>query len=485
MGEQRRMEAGNVFGEGSRTPVAVTLLIKNPKHKGEIEVNYFDIGDYLSREEKLRFMSNTNSIDELEWTRLLPNTHGDWINQRDEKYSTFIPLSDKDNKGRESQAIFKMFSTGIQTGRDTWSYSFSKDTLAENAKRMVVNYNNFLSDFRDSRKTMSEITRASKKEMSWSRSLLDNLQRGKSAEFNDDEVVPAIYRPFQKMWLYQEKFFVEQRYQSHVLFPNHLSNLAIHTTGPGASVDFGALVINSIPNKLFMDNGQCFPMFYYPQSPQKNSENLLFATDESDSQLHAVSDWALNEFRVRYSKKITKEEIFYYVYGVLSAPEYKKRFKNELKKQTPRVPFLNDFAAYREFGRELADLHLNYETIENTFCKVDIVNTAKDESELYKVEKMRFGKDGDKTSLVYNQYITIRNIPEDVFQYIINGKSPIDWVIDRYILKNDVDSDITNDPNKYSDDPKYIFNLLLSVISMTKTILELQETLPKLVIPES
>jgi predicted helicase len=485
MGEQRRMEAGNVFGEGSRTPVAITLLIKNPEHKGEIEVNYFDIGDYLSREEKLKFVAKSSSVDGLAWMRLIPNSHGDWINQRDEKYSTFIPLSDKDNKGKESQAIFKMFSTGIQSGRDIWSYNFSKKILAKNAKRMVLNYNNFLAEFKEARQTISEITRASKKDMSWSRSLLDNLQRGKSAEFNEDEVSAAIYRPFQKMWLYREKFFVEQRYQTHVLFPNHSINLAIHTTGPGASVDFGALVIDSIPNKLFMDNGQCFPMFFYPQSPQHDSENSLFALDDSAAQLDAVSDWALNEFRGKYGSSITKESIFYYVYGVLSAPEYQKRFRNELKKQTPRVPFLENFAAYSEFGRELAHLHLNYETFENTLCKIDIADIGKDQTELYKVEKMRFGKDGDKTTLVYNRYITIRDIPEEVFQYIINGKSPIDWVIDRYILKEDSDSDITNDPNEYSDDPKYILNLLLSVIAMTKRILELQETLPKLAIPES
>jgi predicted helicase len=485
MGEQRRMEAGNVFGEGSRTPVAITLLIKNPKHKGDIEVNYFDIGDYLSREEKLRFVSKSNSIDDLSWVRLLPNSHGDWINQRDEKYSTFIPLSDKDNKGRESQAVFKMFSTGIQTGRDAWSYNFSKDKLAKNAKRMVSNFNNYLADFKKERKTISEITRASKKDMSWSRSLLDNLKRGKPAVFNEKDITSAIYRPFQKMWLYREKFFVEQRYQTHVLFPNHTSNLVIHCTGPGASVDFGALVTNIIPNKLFMDNGQCYPMYYYPQSPLSEPENSLFASDDSCSQLHAVSDWALNAFRDKYTKKISKEDIFYYVYGVLSAPEYQKRFKNELKRQTPRVPFLDDFAAYSEFGRKLTHLHLNYETFKNTLCEINIADTSKDDLELYKVEKMRFGKDDDRTILFFNRYITISNIPEEIFEYIINGKSPIEWIIDRYLIKEDSDSAILNDPNEYSKDPKYVFNLLLSVIAMTKEILELQKTLPKLVIPES
>jgi predicted helicase len=485
MGEQRKREAGNVFGEGSRTPVAITLLVRNPKHKGPMDIYYYDIGDSLTREEKLKIVFKFGEVEEIPWTQLLPNASGDWINQRDEKYSTFIPLSDKDNKGRDSQAIFKMFSTGIQTGRDMWSYNFSKQFLVQNTKKMVTNYNNFLSDFKKARKSISEITRASKKDMSWSAGLLDKLKRGKQAVFNEEDITSGIYRPFQKMWLYRENFFVERRYQTHVLFPKHLDNLVIHTTGPGASVAFSALVTNTIPNKLFMDNGQCYPMYYYPESPLSEPENSLFASDDSSSQLHAVSDWALNTFRSRYSNTLTKEDIFYYVCGVLSAPEYQRKFANELKKDIPRVPFLEDFITYKEFGKKLAELHLNYENFKNDFCEVTISNTKVKEKELYKVEKMRFGKNNDKSILIFNENITIRNIPEETFQYIVNGKTPIEWIIDRYLVQEDSESAIVNDPNEYSDDPKYVFNLLLSVIAMTKEVLKLHKSLPELVIPEA
>jgi predicted helicase len=290
------MEGGKIFGEGSRTPVAVTLLIKNPQHKGETEVYYHDVGDYLTREEKLLITANAKSIDKLSWTKLYPNLHGDWINQRNEEYSTFIPLSDKSNKGKESQAIFKMFSMGIHTNRDAWTYNFSKKLLIDNARKMVANYNKFLKDYNKSQKSIGEITRVSKEEISWSSGLLSSLKNGKSAVFKGDEITLGIYRPFQKMWLYRENLFIERRSQTHILFPPKTSNLVIYTTGPGASVDFGALITDTIPNHHFMDTGQGFPMYYYPETSTSKSENLLFDLEEVEPKLHAISDWALNEF---------------------------------------------------------------------------------------------------------------------------------------------------------------------------------------------
>jgi len=484
-GELSRMEGGKVFGEGSRTPVAVTLLIKNPQHKGETEVYYHDVGDYLTREEKLKITANAASIENLSWTRLLPNEHGDWINQRDELYSTFIPLSDKSNKGKESQAIFRMFSMGIRTNRDAWAYNFSKKSLIQNAQKMVANYSQFLADFSNSRKSLDEVTRASKKEISWSRGLLDNLKKGKSAVFEKEEVVTAIYRPFQKMWIYREKFFMEMRYQTHLLFPKNSSNLVMHVTGLGSSVDFSVLITNTFPDHHFMANGQIFPMYYYPQSLSVDSEFSLFASEESESQHHSVSDWALNTFRSKYTNKLTQEDIFYYVYGVLSSPGFQKRFKHELKKDVLRVPLLSDFYTYSEFGRELADLHLNYESLSNSFVKVEVKEKVTDLNKLYRVEKMRFIKSGDKSTIQYNEFISLTDIPTEIYTYLINGKSPIEWVMDRYMVKEDADSGITNDPNEFSEDPKYVLNLLLSVIAMTKKIIELEKTLPKLIIPET
>jgi predicted helicase len=485
LGEQRRKEAGNVFGEGSRTAVAITLLIKNPKHKGEIEVFYYDIGDYLSREEKLRIVRDFKSLEGIPWESLRPNKHGDWINQRDEIYSTFIPLSDKTNKGRESQAIFKMFSMGIRTNRDAWTYNFNREKLLQNVNRMIKTFIKFQLEFSKGRKTLDEVTRASKKEISWSRGLLDNLKKGKSSTFEKDELILGIYRPFQKIWLYKEKFFMEMRYQTHLLFPNNSGNLVIHATGLGSSVDFSVLMTDTFPDHHFMANGQIFPLYYYAELSPSEEQNALFAPDESNSQIHAVSDWALTKFKDKYKKNLSKEDIFYYVYGILSSPEYRKRFRYELKKDVIRVPLLEEFDVYCEFGRKLSTLHLNYENFENTLCVVEITESNSRMPELYKVGKMRYGKNDDRTVLIFNQFITIRNIPQDIFDYTINGKSPLDWVVDRYQVKEDSDSGIVNDPNEFSTNPRYVFNLVLSVIEMTNRILELENKLPKLVIPDN
>ena len=485
MGEQRRMEAGNVFGEGTRTPVAVTLLVKNPKRKAPAEIFYFDIGDYLTREEKLKIVSSLDDFDTIEWERLVPNDLGDWINQRDETYASFIPLGDKESKGKEGKAIFRIFSMGIQTTRDSWDYNFSRNILIENINRMIRTYNKFVEKFKKGKTPIEDLTRVSKKDISWSRDLLKSLQNGKVATFEQDDVVLGNYRPFHKMWLYRENLFVGYRAQTHLLFPEKSENLLICTTGPGASVDFSALMSNLIPNYHFVDTGQGFPLYFYPNFRTKNSDQLLFGHNAEESRVDAISDWALKLFREKYGNKISKVDIFYYVYGVLSAPQFISRYRNELRKEAARVPLLDEFFEYSKYGRKLAELQLNYEQMPNNFIKVDIIQDDMDAEKLYRVEKMRFGKDNDKSRILFNKYITLSDIPLSLYTYIINGRSPIEWVMDRYIVKEDSDSGIINDPNLFSDEPKYALRLLLSVMTMTKEILDLQKTLPKLVIPES
>jgi predicted helicase len=286
------------------------------------------------------------------------------------------------------------------------------------------------------------------------------------------------------MWLYREDMFVHRRAQTHLLFPGQTKNLVIFSTGPGASVDFGATISDCLPNYHFMDTGQGYPLYYYPNLKNNNSEQLLFNDNSEETRVDAISDWALHLFRQKYGPKISKEDIFYYVYGVLSAPQFVKRYRNELRKDAARVPLLGEFYDYSEYGRKVANLQLNYENFTNDFVNVEISQHISDLNKLYRVEKMRFGKNGDKSVISFNQFITLSEIPLDLYSYSVNGKSPIEWVMDRYMVKEDADSGIINDPNSFSDDPKYVLNLLLSVMEMTRRILELQKSLPKLVIRE-
>ena len=483
-GEMSRMEGGKVFGEGSRTPVAVTLLVRNPKQNGPADIFYYDIGDYLNREEKLKIVSNFGDVGEIPWTRLLPNDSGDWINQRDETYSTFLPLGDRDAKGKESQAIFRIFSKGIVTNRDAWSYNYSPSRLEENMKRMIRNYNGYVDEYKKSGGPTEKYVRADKKQISWVQNLIKDLESGKKAEFDESEIVLGNYRPFQKMWVYKQRQMIWSPYRTRSLFPGQKDNLVINMTGPGASVDFGSLISDMVPNFHSMDTGQGYPLYFYAESASKNDDEMLLGMDMEESRIDGISDWALEIFRGNYGPKISKEDIFYYVYGVLSAPEFVKRYKNELKKDSPRIPLLKEFKEYSNFGRELSKLHLNYENIKNNFVDVQVSEKVSDSKILYRVEKMRFGKGGDKSIIHFNQFITISNIPEAIYTYLINGKTPTEWVMDRYTVKEDPDSGNLNDPNEYSQDPQYVLKLLLSVIAMTKGILDLQKTLPNLVVPD-
>ena len=483
-GELSRMEGGKVFGEGSRTPVAVTLLVRNPSHKGPAEIFYYDIGDYLTREEKLKIVSKFSDVDNVPWTRLAPNDKSDWINQRDESYSTFIPLGDRENKGKESEAIFRIFSEGIKSNRDSWAYNFSMSRVTVNIKRMIDNYNKFIDDRKATGSSLDKYVRADKKIISWSGNLIKDFEKGKKAHFDINELTLGNYRPFQKMWVYRQRQLLGSPHLSHVLFPGSAKNLALSLTGPAAQ-DFSALVTDLVPNYHFMDTAKNYPLYYYPNSVPSSEQDIFGGIEIDELKVEGISDWALNLFTKKYGRDITKIDIFYYVYGVLSSPEYIRRFKVELRKDYPRIPLLEDFWVYSKFGRDLSEIQLDYESLENDFVKVEISEKVSDSRKLYRVEKMRFGKGGDKSTIHFNQYVTVSGIREHLYSYQINGKTPIEWVMDRYMVKEDADSGNLNDPNEYSDDPKYPLNLLLSVITMSERILELQKSLPKLVIPES
>ena len=479
VGYLRRQEAGNIFGAGSRTPVAITLLVRNPNHEGPAEVFYYDIGDYLSREEKLKIVSDFKEVDQIPWTKLSPNPSGDWINQRDESFIKFLPLGDKGTKGAEGPSIFRTFTNGVVTNRDSWTYNFSKLRLAENIERMIKNYNVFIDEKNKSGKPVDSFIRAKKSLISWDQGLLEDFEKNKKAKFISDEIVLANYRPFQKQWLYKERQLIWSPYKTSSIFPNGKSNLIITLTGLGTNKDFGALMSKEIPDRQVMSNAQCFPRYYYSETGSKDLGPTL-EMEYTESKLDAISDWAQIQFKNAYKRDFTKDEIFYYVYGVISAPEFQSKYKNELRKDLPRIPLLKGPERYIAYGKELGNLHLYYENHNNDSVEVEISNKSVKDEALYKVEKIRYVTSGDKSAIVFNKYITIKNIPIEIFGYFVNGKTPIDWVIDRYQYKKDSDSENVNDPNEYSDDPKYVFKLLLSVISMTKSILDLQKDLPNL-----
>lgn len=497
-GEERRKEAGGIFGEGSRTPVAITIMVKDPLYKGQCELHYHDIGDYLDRAEKLKIIEDFGGVEGIQWLRLKPNSDGDWINQRNPEFETFMALGDKSSS---NEVVFSTYSLGVGTNRDAWVYNYSKGSLAGNMALTIGVYNQEVERYAKACSKaavppkLEDFVVSDPKQISWSSSLLPNVARGRTVEFNLSRIVQSTYRPYSKQWLYFDGMMNHRVGQWPQFFPTpgH-KNIVVSSTGIGASKSYSALVTDSVQNLHTLDSAQCFPLYWYekidPEDNTKPGQTIgLFAEpkatpDEYGYIRHdAITDWALGEYRKRYADaKITKEDIFYYVYGILHSPEYKQRFASDLKKMLPRIPFAKDFYSFSKAGRDLAALHLNYETIE-PFPLVESTKRLVMETGDYRVSKMVYGKkDGkpDRSVLVYNNHITLSCIPPEAYDYVVNGKPALEWIKERYEVTKDKDSGIENDPNAWSDDPRYIIDLIKRVTQVSIKSAALVASLPAL-----
>lgn len=497
-GEIRRKEAGNVFGLGSRTPIAITILVKKPKVSDEAaRICYHDIGDYLSREEKLNIIRNMGDISNplMQWVTITPNEHGDWLNKRSEQFKLYTPLEPEKKFGKGNKSFFVSYSLGTATNRDTWVYNFSLTRLQKNIEKTILHYNEqrLLLAKGEIQEPIKDSTKGT-----WTRDWLNQVKKNKPFVENKNEYRVALYRPFMRVNSYFDDDLNQERYQLPRLFPtpNH-RNLVICVSGVGASKDFSALITDLIPCLDMVEKSQCFPLYWYDDSTADIAD--LFSAQQSDADRYVrrdgVTDWILSTARKQYGSRVTKEDIFYYVYGILHAPDYRTTFAADLKKSLPRLPLVespDDFWAFSRAGRSLAELHLGYEHVEPyAGCHTVNSTTSEDDAINYRVEKMRFGKldskTADKSIIHYNAGITIESIPLGAYDYVVNGKSAIEWVMERYAVKTDSTSLITNDPNDWCrehDDPKYIYNLLLRIITVSLETMKIVRSLPKLKLEE-
>lgn len=476
-GEESRREGGKVFGAGSRTPVAITLLVKNPASADRGRIFYHDIGDYLSREQKLEILEKSKSFEGIELREIESNAQGDWLSQRNIKFDEFIPLGDRDSKGIESETIFKMYTKGVVTNRDAWACNFGVDALASNMKRSIDYYNDLVDKFSNEGGNPDTFVQGNKDKISWVANLINDFKKKKKAHFDEDEIQLGNYRPFTKQWVYKQRQMVWSPYKTPVTFPPGFLNRGIAITGPGAGASFAALALDLLPNFHSMDTGQVFPLYYKPEDT--SNEPSLFDSFDSGPQF-AITDWAQERFSTELGQEISKEQIFYYVYAILNHPEYKQMFAADLKRQLPRIPISKDFGNFAKLGKTLFELHINYEAPRDSTVALENTYKGSDPADNYRVEKMAFGKAGDKTRIIFNRYITILDVPEEVYQFMVGGKSGVDWVVDRYRITVDKDSGLVNDPNQFADDPKYILNLVLNVIEVSKETLEITRSFPSL-----
>lgn len=450
-GEKSRKEGGKIFGSGSRAPIAISILIKDGSN--EHHLYYKDIGDYLTRQQKFDAISNAASVNGIEWTELTPDKNNDWLNQRDKNYQTYRPIANESNQS----GILSKNAVGISTNRDAWIYSFSKRCLENKVQTLIGTYTGELN-------SGSNIpSNRNGKDIKWSPKLEQLLKRGQPIKFDENNIRLGLYRPYTKKYLYYDNKLVERPGLYYKQFGD--SNEVIFTTGRGASKDFSVLATDLIPDIQLLMNGQGF-MRYNNES----SENDLVPPDRDNVSTTFATKLGL-----------TTDETYAYVYGLLNSTEYQQKYANDLKKDLARIPIVKNMRQYVTIGQQLLDVHINYEDAEPyAGCKV----TMHADKPSYRVQKMRFKSRKDHSVIKFNSDITISDIPARAYDYVVNGRSAIEWIMDQYRVKTDKVSQITDDPNDYSDDPQYILNLLLSVITVSMKTLELIDKLPKFEIIE-
>jgi predicted helicase len=489
-GEQRRKEKGNVFGEGSRNTIAIVLMVKDPAHQGACELRYHDIGDYLDREEKLAIIAEFGSIENIPWQMLTPNEAGDWINQRNPEFDEFVRLGDKGDKN--AVTVFETYSGGVKTNRDDWAYNFSRSALESNMQRMIENYNTEVGRYErachgaDKKPDVANVVNRDPRQIKWTLELLSDAGRFRYHVYDPESVVLATYRPFSKQWLYFNRRFNNSVYLMPSIFPTpHHPNLAISIPTIGVTKDFTCLIVDTLPDLNLMQGTKCFPLYWYDKASEQPANGELFAVDgQADAEGYvrrdAITDAALADYQTAYGDtSITKEDLFYHVYGILHAPDYRAKFAADLKKMLPRIPRPADFWAFSKAGRALAELHLNYETVEPWPLEEVQTSTVED----YRVVKMRYPSRNNKTEIIYNAHLTLRGIPPEALEYVVNGKPAIEWVMDRYQVTTDKDSGIHNNPNAWADehgDPRYIVDLVKRVVRVSVETVKIIKTLPRL-----
>ena len=485
-GERSRQEGGKVFGQGSRAPVAITILVRNPNadHAG-CRILYRDIGDYLTREDKLTILREAGSIAGVEnWRVIMPDRHHDWIGQRNAAFQRLYPMGTKDAKaGRMDEAIFSLFSNGYKTGRDAYAYNFSRDVCGANADAMIDGYMAALreqNENEDPHVSVDDIANRNSSQVRWDRELKNNLRRRKTATYSRDKIWRAQYRPFVKQYCYVDYLFAQMKYQVDSIFPaGGNENRAICVPAVGSRRPFAALVVDTMPDLHFVEEAcQCFPRYRFERRDEEQRELL----DDAHGLVRVdnITDTALRAFRVRYADNaILKDTIFDYVYGILHAPEYRERFANDLAKELPRIPLAADFHAFARAGRALAELHLGYETSAEYPLDVGFSSLGAPKPEHHRIgaRSMRFADDS-RTVLIVNDHIRLTGIPAEAHGYEVNGRTPLDWFIYRYRVVRDRQSGIVNDPNDWFDDPRDLIAAFRRIVHVSVETVRIVVNLP-------
>ena len=504
-GEQSRKEGGKVFGSGSRATVAITIGVKRADgDHSPCSIHYRDIGDYLSTEEKLRIVGSS-TLDTVDWQKITPNDHGDWINQRNADFETWPVLGQKRGP-KGSDVFFSQFSAGLQTNRDAWVYNFNRTKLRSSVETLIESFSNASEAFdawfmiHGKTKNESTVTDFLKQvpgfddptQVKWSRSLRNHLAKSINIELNENSLTSSLYRPFCVQNGYFDRHLNHERGQLPSMFPTPKhDNLGFVVMAPRDAADFAVLATTLMPDlSFFTYTGQFFPRWTWePVTAAEGELELGSSSADWDGtpgtageiidgyrRVDNISDEIHGIYRQALGDDVTKDDIFYFVYGQLHDPDYREAYAADLKKMLPHIETPSSRERFDQLdaaGRELMDLHVNYERVEPYPLEVVVKHTADpDDRETWRVTKLKWKRarnpetknlEDDRTELIYNPKVTIKGIPLEADEYMLGSRSALAWIIDRYQVKRDKASGIVNDPNDWCDEvgnPRYIVDLI-------------------------
>jgi len=441
------------------------------------KIYYARMDEFWRKERKLAELEEIGQISNVNWQDITPDKKYTWLNESSgSNFECHIAIGSREAKASledSQEVIFKLFSLGVSTNRDTWVYNFDSETLKKNVKLTIEFYNeqvNKLKDRKNIAQNIDDFVSYDDVKISWSSTLKIHLSRFENNCYSVNNIRNSIYRPFCQEFLYFDEILNDRRGQFPSIFPTvetEQENQVICVPSLGGRTPFWCFSSILIVNLSFasIDPTQCFPFYTYDKDGTNRKEN--------------ITDWALETFRNQYQDQtITKWDIFHYTYAVLHHPHYRQRYAANLKRELPRIPFAPEFWPFAIAGKRLVEIHTNYEQQPEYRLK-HLEN--KDIPINWRVEKMRLNK--DKTQIKYNEFLTLTGIPPEVFEYRLGNRSALDWIIDQYQIKTDKRSGIINDPNRL-DDEEYIVRLIKQVVTISLETVQIVKNLPDLGLPK-
>jgi predicted helicase len=461
----------NVFG--IQVGVGITVAVRYAQHP-ERKLYYSRVPEDWRKEEKLAFLKEKGSISSINWQELQSDERHAWITEGHQpEFSGFIPVGAKEAKtpGRpEASVIFKMYSRGAETTRDSWMYDFDAGRLAVKASAMIETYDAELWRWKrvGCPKDIDSFVLSDETKIKWCSRLKECFARKMEAKFESSKIRNALYRPFTRQFLYFDSIMTHRQGRFPQFFPTpatEAENVVIWLK-VGSAWPMFALAANVIPDLLPQGGSQCFPYYIYNEDGSNRREN--------------ITDWALKQFQACYGEDVNKWAIFHYVYAMLHHPQYRERYAENLKRDLPHIPLLARMEAYQaavRIGRTLTELHIHYEQ-QAPYPLAIQEDPAVPFGELYLVKKIKLTP--DRSTVIVNKGLTLAGIPVACFRYRLGNRSALEWVIDQYQVSKDARSGIVSDPNRL-DDPEYIVRLLRQVITVSVKTVELVDELAQAV----